>query len=452
MKFGYIFSDFVDGHSEVLGIDYQNEEECRFQIRVYDSDLIKTNERTISSILLDLIDIGAAVYQADWLSFRERELKRHIQVELPLRNFELFNNCKHKEELERLLFWYTSDIWEFKFVNRTNGLKFVARSPKLFTYQVDTEVALWSGGLDSFAGLMKRYRNNPSINYTLVGSGSNDSMIGKQRELHSALQERLRSLIKLVQLPINPKYPNGRFRTNDYFRSRGFVFKLFGAVVAVLEGQNKLFVYENGYGAINLPFQKTEIGVDHTRSIHPKSLEDMGLFISSLLEEEFHYINPFVLQTKAQMCAGLEEFSDLIWTTFSCDGPYRLPNQPRQCGYCSSCLLRRISLLDAFGVDATEYLIVSDPTIINESHIRVFEMMKRQVDDLTQTLQFHKTWSELLSLYPELRICYKPISRSLNISLDDTRNGLIDLYIRHCQEWMHAVGELTRPFDRLVIV
>lgn len=436
MQFKYIFSDFVDGHSEVLGFDYKNEEECKFFMRVYDANLLITNERIISSILLDLVDLGAAIYQADWLSFREREFKRYINIELPLHNAKLFNSKENIERLQRLLTWYTFDKWSFKFVDRIREHKMIAKPLKL-GFKVETETALWSGGLDSFAGFMKRCCNNPDISYTLVGSGSNDSMIGKQRELHKALETRVQPEIKLVQLPISPKYPNGRFKTNDYFRSRGFVFKLFGTVVALLEGQKKLFVYENGYGAINLPFQNSEIGVDHTRSIHPKSLEDMGHFISSLLEIEFNYVNPFILKTKAQMCEGLENVSDLIWNTFTCDGPYRLRDLPRQCGFCSSCILRRISLMNAFNKDSTEYLIVSDPSFANDTHLQTFEMMKRQIADLERVLECN-SWNKLLVRYPELRSCDKPISRNLNISLDATRRGLIDLYIRHCQEWKYA--------------
>jgi hypothetical protein len=51
--------------------------------------------------------------------------------------------------------------------------------------------------------------------------------------------------------------------TNDLFRARGLVFKLLGAVCAYLEKQQALYIYENGFGAINLPYRLSEKNMLH---------------------------------------------------------------------------------------------------------------------------------------------------------------------------------------------
>lgn len=101
---------------------------------------------------------------------------------------------------------------------------------------------------------------------------------------------------------------------------------LLGSAYACLEGQARaLAVYENGIGAINLPFRASEVGLEHTRSVHPLSMCCVSQFVSMLIGEPFLVHNPFLWSTKAEMCRVLDELdvSDIAWETVSCDCPYR---------------------------------------------------------------------------------------------------------------------------------
>src|SRR5205085_10815902 len=138
----------------------------------------------------------------------------------------------------------------------------------------------------------------------------------------------------------------GRNDLNRIPRSRGFVFLLLGAVCALLEGKDELFVYENGIGAINLNYGSPEVGLDQSRAVHPISLIEMSHLVSNTLDAPFAFHNPFLFTTKAQMCEVfnrlpeqfLVQVNRLVSKTVSCDRRSRIPKELMQCGCCSSCL------------------------------------------------------------------------------------------------------------------
>ena len=106
-------------------------------------------------------------------------------------------------------------------------------------YSTD-EVALWSGGLDSLAGICGRLASQPEKRFTMVSSGTNTQVQGKQSDIARWLYSRYPGKTKLIQIPINLAYPQDRPATNDAFRVRGFTFKILGAVCALLEQINSV--------------------------------------------------------------------------------------------------------------------------------------------------------------------------------------------------------------------
>ena len=82
----------------------------------------------------------------------------------------------------------------------------------------------------------------------------------------------------------------------------------------------------------------------------------MSNFATELLGTRFSFENPFLFSTKAMMCQALVETGciDLAFETISCDRLHR--EKPMQCGYCSSCLLRRQALAVHGVEDQTCYI------------------------------------------------------------------------------------------------
>jgi len=91
---------------------------------------------------------------------------------------------------------------------------------------------------------------------------------------------------------------------------------------ALSAGTGHLYLYENGVGAINLPYERTPVGIPNSRSVHPRTLLLVSNFIQALTGRQFNIENPCVFQTKAEMCVhpAVQLMARSIPTTFSCDG------------------------------------------------------------------------------------------------------------------------------------
>ncbi|MCB9134264.1 MAG: hypothetical protein H6636_02490 [Anaerolineales bacterium] len=435
MHYCYIFPDLTEKYEELKVIDNLNSKEYIVKVRVNDAQFANTSSDYVS-LLADLVDLATSVYVSDWILPRKIRETFDVHVVLPLRNPNLFMEPSIYEELTNLLRYYTDDNWDFEFVKRKKKPRGVEEKRKLLWPSESPDVALWSGGLDSLAGLVNRIQNNNRPQFTLFGTGGNDQILGKQNEIIRDVRFKFAAQLNLIQVPLDIKYPSVAPPTNDIFRARGFTFKLLGAVCALLEGQNSLYIYENGFGAFNLPFTPAENGISHTRSVHPIALIKMGKFISKIFNGPFRFQNPFLFSTKGEMCLDLIDYSDLAFETISCDGRFRQTDQPSQCGYCSSCLLRRVSLLVALGKDYTEYVVTNGNlslALVERGH---FEAMNYQVGKLIECFEAQNPWESFLSLYPNMRNFARQIALEQEVSIASIQHRILRLYRTYTEEWM----------------
>jgi hypothetical protein len=211
------------------------------------------------------------------------------------------------------LFWFTGDHWEIEFVSR-NASGRTAESqmgiPLTSEPSECSEIALWSGGLDSLAGLWNRLVDNPGSWYTLLGTGSNTVTLRVQQRAKEIVSTEFPGSVRLVQVPIRCDHTT-QLPKNSILRARGFTFLLLGAVCAYMAGQKELCVYENGVGAINLPLRASEVGWDHSRSVHPLSLGYVADLMSELLGLTFAIHNPFLFWTNSRFVHFRGRFQEL---------------------------------------------------------------------------------------------------------------------------------------------
>lgn len=445
VNYSYIFEDIDNTPRNVVLIDYLREKKHIFQVSVDDSQFnLKVNTQ-LSPELADLVDVAVAVAITDRLSLRKENTRTRIHVALPVRNPEMFKRFHIDSHLHKTLCWFTNDYWYFEFKRRTSPDRPTVsqlRIPVVEHYEQSIEVALWSGGLDSLAGLCEQLITKPSTNFTLLGTGINEQVFSTQRGVAKHVSRRFPNRIKLVQVPIRSRNINEDVKKNNRPNARGFVFTLIGAVCALLEGQNTLHVYENGIGAINLPFSESAVGLDHLRPVHPLSLRYMHKLISLLLDIPFTFHNPFLFQTKAQMCKVFidTDTTDLIFDTITCNRRHRLPGVP-QCGICAACLLRKQALAVQRIEDRTEYVVphheALDP---NDS-----EYLKRilfHIKDLQLLLEKPNTWKEISCKYFQLAEVADEIARSERITPQEVQDWLIQLYRCYIEEW-NAVKDIV---------
>ena len=430
--------------------DHRTGQTHTIHVAVDDRDFLRIRGHQVPSNIADLIDLAVCIFEADRWSKREDDASCKILVQLHVRNPEVFNTVETHELLSQLLYWHTGDVWEFEFSEFDKQRRYAELQMPLWTipeHEVPVEVALCSGGLDLLAGLCARIVQHSAQRYLLFGAGGNVGVRGVQQRVVEALKRKLpRVDISLTQLAIKQSGTQ-HLQRDPHLRTRGLVFILLGAAFAALEGQHVLMIYENGIGALNLPFRASEVGLDHARGVHPISLQSLSTLVSRLLAREVVFQNPFIWWTKAEMCRALKQLGvvDIVWLTTSCDKRHR--KQTTECGRCSSCLLRRQALLAAGITDRTEYLVHTErgetlARLLRTSHLPA---MQFQVGRLRHQLNQPNAWEILARQHPSLLAdLVDRISFATGEAPEELVKNILMLLGTYIDEW--SVGDVRRIF------
>jgi hypothetical protein len=229
-------------------------------------------------------------------------------------------------------------------------------------------------------------------------------------------------------------------------RARGFVFLSLGTATALMAGASSLSVYENGLGAINLPYTAAQLGSQSTRATHPAALDAMGEVISLATERRLVLRLPFLGATKASLVSHLAQDggAEFVADTISCDGfPQRVAGTP-QCGACTSCVLRRLSIhgagLAAYdGKGEYRFDVLGSVARIPDARWHHFRAMQQQVYRLQEALAQSSPWRGLSVAFPQL-IEVASTETARRALGGDVESSLVDLYRRYCDEWWHFVG------------
>lgn len=402
----------------------------------------------------DLLEVAMCIYTADRRSVRNyvgaHTGMRRIQIRIGVRNLCLWSGSEVVRRLNELLSWLSGDVWSVDFVRREAEPMTSESDPYLFSLPVEqpVTVSLFSGGLDSLAGLASHTQTDPTGSRVLVSGYTNDRLAHQQRmqvkNIRSAWRERFvkdQPEICHVAVPFGIRKPMS-CREEKSQRSRALVFLALGASAAVQAGADTLWVYENGVGALNLPINETQLGVDNYRGVHPRTLMMAEALFALVLERPIGIKNPFLFQTKAEMCASLEPAGllDSIQDTVSCDGfPQRIPDQPSQCGYCTSCILRRQALC-ANGLGKhdpdTGYRLDMNAVLGSWNKGKAYGLyaMRGQVHKFARCLAEANPWMALIEKFPELARTHDEL-RTCGGCSEDLSTSFVQLYQTYVREW-----------------
>lgn len=431
------FSDFTEDYVSVRLNNYSNKS-LDFYAQVNDQHLKNRKIKSYCPVLADLIDLATAIYITDRVCKQNSNYGRQIKVILPVRQVEVFSNTVSIEKLSTLLYWTTATKWIFEFKRRIKPDRTVSKIQNIeFPTDRPREVALWSGGLDALAGLYTISHDKPHSDFSIVGGGSNDNTFSNQIDLYKRLPDTIKNRTSLFQIPVR-LLDTTSVNKNRLMRSRGLVFIIIGSVVAKLEGQNILNIYENGVGALNLPYSNSSVGIDHSRSVHPVTLSKASIFLSDILKEDFKVVNPFLYSTKSNMLRYLyrDDQVELVKKSKSCDKPHR--EVLSQCGYCSSCLLRRLSIKSVGFNDDSQYLVMNPKDATGES-ANYFNLMTHQSSSIAELLESYDshelTWKKFNKCFPSVDTVVSLQHKLENVEGAIIERKIIDLYRNYVEEW-----------------
>jgi 7-cyano-7-deazaguanine synthase in queuosine biosynthesis len=406
----------------------------------------------LDALLADWVDVALACYLADRLAERSpsrlaksgKYWSRTFKLTLPVRRLEQWT-IRIQESLSRLLSNLTDDSWSFDFVQRETEIRAAEAQRFLFPIEGGSppRVALYSGGLDSFAGAAQTLYESPDYNYVFVSGVTNPRQQSAQREQLKRLRLQTSAHICHIAIPYGLHWAGIKAERKEESsqRTRGFLFLTLGAVSAIAANTRKLFLYENGIGAINLPYDGTQVGTYNSRATHPSTLLRMEDFVKALTGQEFSIVNPFLFCTKAEMCkhVAVQELAEVLALTFSCDGfPVRAKNRG-QCGSCTSCLLRRqaIELAGLSPYDQNGYLNdLASPTFAgSDNQLHALRAMNWQAHRIKEAVSRANPWEALVSEFIELQKVELDLCRVGKLRPEELQTKLLHLYSQYATEW-----------------
>lgn len=299
---------------------------------------------------IDFLAVAMATYAADKAVLRrdaQDGWTRTIELHVPQLEPERWPAPK----VERLLRHLTGDEWTF-LPYGAGGLRerMIGSLPKRGR-AIASSVALFSGGLDSFAHAAAN--DAPAV---YVGHKDKSGLSPLQRELAAGVGDRV--ALRQFMVWLQRKDPI-TWEPERSTRSRSLLF--IAAAVAVAAGLDirTCTVPDNGFISLNPPLIPGRWGTLSTRTTHPWTLHLLNeLLASAGLNVEIS--NPLLALTKGDVArVALDSAPEaLVFGTISCSRARARTRDSLHfgnCGYCYPCLVRRSGLLAAGVADPGPY-------------------------------------------------------------------------------------------------
>lgn len=299
----------------------------------------------------DLLLIGAVVYALDKLSSRlvaNNRWTRRFGIKMPVSDVSVWSGAG--EELGRCVSFLTGDYWQFEFTKRDRGLFNRTSMAKFTSHVADLgAVCLFSGGMDSLAGVIDWLETHPSQGLLLAGHHDKQmpGPLGDQENILPALRRGYPGRIKSTLVRIG----NTGDSPEITLRGRSLVF--IAAAVCIASGngfEGSLILPENGTIALNVPLSPSRRGSCSTRTAHPYYIDQLQTVLAKV-GLAYSIENPLQYKTKGEVAASCSNealFAELASTSVSCAkrGHKRtwINRSARGCGMCMPCIYRRAAL------------------------------------------------------------------------------------------------------------
>lgn len=341
---------------------------------------------------LDLALLAAAVTAADTRVERGVEGQdawtRELEISIPVSDRRLW--LKMTGLLEKTLNFLTGDIWTVSFRARSPSVKKLLEPITETHAEKPASVCLFSGGLDSFIGAIDLLAARENI---LLVSHYWDSVTSSHQDIClTALKERFKE-VPFYAVQARVGFATGTVegnRAENTLRGRSFLFFALAALSADAIGSGvAIHVPENGLISLNVPLDPLRLGSLSTRTTHPYYMSRFNELLDGL-GLDCHLNNAYRHMTKGQMVERCEDQAFLkehAASTISCSSPAKARfsreedrRQPKNCGHCVPCLIRRAALIHGFGKDDTDYQLVDlegaeiDSRSAQGEHVRSFQV------------------------------------------------------------------------------
>ncbi len=347
--------------------------------------------------VIDLFDTFASICYCDFYNHRNEDKYNIIELNVGVTQPERFNLIK--SDLENLISFMTNgEVWQINFYKKEKE-KLNINNMQIGLKKDINSIALLSGGLDALAGATQELNNNTLF----VTFMTNKTEANKAKQSFDVILKSNPNCYHVRIHKLQFKMPKQSTQ-----RTRSLLFIGSALLYADYYNVKTIKIYENGIMSLNPTFSFRR-RVTHTT--HPRTL----FMINSILKRlsiNINVVNPFNFMTKTEVINLIpNEWNGLISNTKTCSKmPGSKPFQNRkksgicQCGICTACLLRQISIVNSFKKECDdEYILPVNISSLNE--IQKYEYLHGNNPTKVNTISYYKFVEKqsLLQYYNEFK-------------------------------------------------
>lgn len=403
----------------------------------------------------DLLEIAGYIYAADRMIKRGNNddleyhsWARNLHFVFKVRDLKFWKQTLTTKLLSEALLYVSGDNnISFSFVGggqdtgQLNAFDIEGINPDL---KGKSSIALFSGGLDSLAGVLDILENTNN-NVILVSHRANPGTTKTQKGIHKRLIEDYPNRIKYYPFNCTVK----KRALEETQRTRIFLYSSIAFALATIYKVDELLIFENGITSINFSKRADLINARASRTTHPKTLHHIKEFFTHVAGIKFNIKHPFLFNTKTDILKLIHQYNkhDYINSTVTCTKTFQKFNNnsnATHCGGCSQCIDRRFA---AFASDLEKYDAIYDFEISKDSF--VLEDAKTHLCDYIK-LAFNFANESLNSFYFDKQEVISELVDYIEGS-DDTEKveKLFHLCNKHFQQIHIAIKKILSLEDPL---
>ncbi|MFH1373380.1 MAG: 7-cyano-7-deazaguanine synthase [bacterium] len=418
-------------------------------------NITKKLAKNLSPVVLDLLEIASYVYAADQSVRRGgrtlrgdgKDWRREFVYHIPVRRLDLWQSEETSEALVNLLTFLSDDFYEFKFRELTREV-----DPQTYIdfdegrpWFDANKVMLFSGGLDSLAGLCESVKDD-NQRIVLVSHRPAPQTDHLQRKLLADFTGLTESQKRLLHVPVWINKAE-KLTKDTHQRTRSFLYASLAASLAHMHNLSKVYFYENGITSSNLAIAPSALGARTSRTTHPQVLKGFSRLLSVIFNQDFSVDNPFFWKTKADIVKIIRDCGakDLIRHTSSCSHVRSGNPLGNHCGVCSQCIGRRLAILhnSAEADDPEEMYRVRMPLdpITKDIERAMLELIIKAARDFesADVVSFFGRYGQAMA-----------IVTALDMKSDPAANRLLELHKRHGQQVCQVLQDIVETHGGLV--
>ena len=406
--------------------------------------------------ILDLLEIASYIFCADRRILRGNKANveyhswsRLFHFAIKVRDWDFWNTPEVKEKLKEALVFMSGDqAYHFTFQPGHSTPPAGMLDQKTFQIkpQENTKVILFSGGLDSLAGVVSDLENSDD-QLCLISHRSGQPTTAKtQDQLVKALDQYYPGRIRHYEFYCSL---HGKGRKEETQRTRAFLYTSIAYALAHALSQREIFVYENGITSINFPTQQNQMNARSSRTTHPKTivcLENLFHLFSEVSQPKFKIVTPFLWKTKTDIFRIIDKVGrkDLISSAVSCSHTSQNSKLATHCGGCSQCIDRKFAAygsglddVDDVGIYTSDFIRHGIENDEVKTTLIDYVYQAKEFDSLNLKDFYLRMFSELVDL-----IDYIP-----GASEEEKVKKIWELCHRHSEQVNAAIGRMQAIHD-----